>query len=242
MVDPPLRAANTASVMTSPVPPPEIVLCDRCRKPAALCVCAAVTPLTTRREVLILQHPREPDQELGSAIVAHLALPRSTLRVGLSWPNLSKALGHPAQAKEWLVLYLGSTRPRRSDKPSTPISPLLLIDRRGPALPPSPAALDGIRGIVALDGTWSQAKSLWWRNAWLLKLQRAILAPREPSLYRQLRREPRHDSLSTLEAIALALAALEGDELIVPTLLRPFRQLLAAAAAGRSVSYRGPSR
>jgi DTW domain-containing protein len=215
--------------MTTPAPPPEIVLCDRCRKPPALCVCAAITPLTTRREVLILQHPREPDQELGSAIIAHLALPRSTLRVGLSWPNLGKALGHPAQAKEWIVLYLGSARPRRADEPAS-TTPLVLVDRRGAPLPAARAALAAVRGVVALDGTWSQAKSLWWRNAWLLKLQRAILTPHEPSLYRQLRREPRHDSLSTLEAVALALAALEGDEQIVPTLLRPFRQLLAAAA------------
>ena len=32
-----------------------------------------------------------------------------------------------------------------------------------------------LKGIIVLDGTWSQAKALWWRNPWLLKLRRAIL-------------------------------------------------------------------
>jgi hypothetical protein len=210
-----------------------VVTCERCRKPLALCVCSAVVPVRTSREVLILQHPREPDKELGSAIVAHLALPGSTLRVGLSWPNLAAALGRPAVAKRWLVLYLGSARPRRGDLGGEPEgrtgSSLVLVDKRGAPQRTDRAALAAITGVVALDGTWSQAKSLWWRNGWLLKLQRALLTPREPSLYRQLRREPRRDSLSTLEAIALALAELEGRPELVDELLRPFRHLLAAA-------------
>jgi len=53
---------------------------------------------------------------------------------------------------------------------------------------------------VLLDGTWSQAKALWWRNAWMLKCQRVILGPSRPSRYGQLRREPRRDGLSTIEA------------------------------------------
>ena len=47
-----------------------------------------------------------------------------------------------------------------------------------------------------LDGTWSQAKALWWRNAWMLKCQRVILGPAQPSRYGKLRKEPRGDGLS----------------------------------------------
>jgi hypothetical protein len=213
--------------MTDEIATPEP--CERCHKPPALCVCSTIVPVRTSREVLILQHPREPDKELGSAIVAHLALPGSTLRVGLSWPNLAAALGRPAVAKRWIVLYLGSAHPRRGDQGGS----LILVDRRGAPQRTDRASLAAITGVVALDGTWSQAKSLWWRNGWLLKLQRALLAPRDPSLYRQLRREPRRDSLSTLEAIALALADLEGKPELVDELLRPFRHLLAAARRRR---------
>ena len=44
---------------------------------------------------------------------------------------------------------------------------------------------------MLLDGTWSQAKALWWRNAWMLKCQRVILGPKRPSRYGKLRKEPR---------------------------------------------------
>src|SRR4051794_27654522 len=39
------------------------------------------------------------------------------------------------------------------------------------------ARLGKLEGVVLLDGTWSQAKALWWRNPWMLKCQRVILNP-----------------------------------------------------------------
>src|SRR3954466_377807 len=82
--------------------------CPDCLKVKTLCVCASVRKLPTRTQMLILQHPQEPDHELGSARITHLSLPNSTLKIGLSWPNLSAALGKTAQASQWGVLYLGS--------------------------------------------------------------------------------------------------------------------------------------
>jgi DTW domain-containing protein YfiP len=86
---------------------------------------------------------------------------------------------------------------------------------------------------VVLDGNWSQAKALWWRNAWLTKLRRFVVVPDGPSLYGDLRKEARPDAVSTLEAVALALSVLEGDapgaEGVREKLLVPFRALLAKA-------------
>ena len=67
--------------------------CERCKKPEGLCVCSLIQPLSTRTRVLILQHPQEPDQMLGTAHLAHLSLPQSVVKIGLSWRNLSAALG-----------------------------------------------------------------------------------------------------------------------------------------------------
>jgi len=78
-----------------------------------------------------------------------------------------------------------------------------------------------------LDGTWSQAKALWWRNPWMLKCQRVILGPKRPSAYGQLRREPRRDGLSTIEAAAMLLAALEKRPEIAATLNGSFERMLA---------------
>lgn len=203
--------------------------CASCLKPAWLCVCAAIKPVRAHTRVLILQHPQEPDKELGSARIAHLSLPGSTLRIGLSWPNLAAALGEGGAEphnKEWLVLHLGSTRPAAG------ATPLTLVDRRGAPLAANVRPLP-IRGLVLLDGTWSQAKTMWWRNAWLLKLQRGVLAPPRPSLYREARKEPRAEGLSTLEAIGLTLAELEHDPALLEGLLPPFRELLRRYRQGR---------
>src|SRR3989338_4082650 len=90
------------------------IACPKCLKPQALCVCEETRPQTTKIHILILQHPQEPDKDLGSARMAHLALPNSTLKVGLSWPNLKAALGpnfvgSEIQPSHWAALYLGSS-------------------------------------------------------------------------------------------------------------------------------------
>jgi len=197
--------------------------CPKCLKEDLLCVCDAVVPLPTRRHVLILQHPQEPDKELGTARIAHLALANSTMRTGLSWPNLSKALGRTAVHGNWGVLYLGG----QPEKPAPGLAKperLTILAKAGKTLKPAEAALEG---IVALDGTWAQAKTMWWRNAWLLKLKRLVLNPSRPSLYGRLRREPRRECLSTIESIAEALDSLGEDPAVCEALRGHFGRLLA---------------
>jgi DTW domain-containing protein len=67
---------------------------------------------------------------------------------------------------------------------------------------------------------------LWWRNAWMLKCQRVILGPSHPSRYGKLRREPRRDGLSTIEAAGLVLSCLERRPDIAETLNASFTQML----------------
>jgi DTW domain-containing protein YfiP len=84
---------------------------------------------------------------------------------------------------------------------------------------------------VLLDGSWSEAKTLWWRNPWLLKLRRIVLNPRQRSHFGRLRREPRREALSTLEAAALLLRALdEGGPEIEAALLGALGRLIDATA------------
>ena len=104
---------------------------------------------------------------------------------------------------------------------------IVVINRKGGIQDNQRAILKDIEGIVLLDGTWSQAKALWWRNAWMLKCQRVILGPSRPSRYGQLRREPRRDGLSTIEAAAMLLASLEKRPDIAETLHASFERMLA---------------
>jgi hypothetical protein len=139
------------------------------------------------------------------------------------------------------VLYLGSAKVADLDTDSE----IVAINRKGQMEERQRSILKSIEGIVLLDGTWSQAKALWWRNPWMLKCQRVILGPAKPSRYGQLRREPRRDGLSTIEAAAMLLAGLEGRPEIAETLNGAFEQMLGTmpelapkAKPGRTRDYR----
>jgi len=209
----------------------EIPDCPDCRKPQPLCICDSITPIDNRIALLILQHPQEQDRALGTARLTALHLKNSVLKIGLSWPSLSKALGRPVpDPSRWAVLYLGSARAAELDSDAD----MIAIDRKGELEDHQRAILKDIEGVVLLDGTWSQAKALWWRNAWMLKCQRVILNPAKPSLYGKLRREPRRDGLSTIEAAAMLLAGLEKRPDIAATLNSAFERMLAKYQEARA--------
>ena len=202
----------------------EIPECPHCGKPMPLCICDSVAPIKSRIQLLILQHPQEQDRALGTARLTARHFENAVLRIGLSWPSLAKALGRPvADPSRWAVLYLGSAKVEDLDTDAE----IVAINRKGELEPHQRAILSDIEGIVLLDGTWSQAKALWWRNAWMLKCQRVILGPKRPSLYGKLRREPRRDGLSTIEAAAILLAGLEKRPDIAATLTDSFERMLA---------------
>ncbi len=208
--------------METPHPTEIAAECPRCRKPPALCVCDSVTPIDNRVSLLILQHPQEQDRTLGTARLAALHFKNALLKVGLSWPSLSKVLGREADPKRWAILYLGSSKAEAL----APGRDIVVLNRKGDALPDQDNALKEIDGVILLDGTWSQAKAIWWRNAWMLKCRRVILGPRRPSRYGSLRKEPRRDGLSTIEAAAMLLARLERRPEIETALHASFERML----------------
>jgi tRNA-uridine aminocarboxypropyltransferase len=198
--------------------------CPICRKPLPLCVCDGLTPLQSRISLLILQHPQEQDRALGTARLAAAHFADAVVRVGLSWPSLSGALGRPvADSSHWAVLYLGSARAADLDAKTG----IVALTRKGDIAADQAALLRRIEGIVLLDGSWSQAKALWWRNPWLLKCQRVVLNPARPSRYGRLRREPRREGLSTIEAAAMLVAELEGRPELAGALNTSFERMLA---------------
>ena len=93
--------------------------------------------------------------------------------------------------------------------------------RRGAQLEPR-----SLEGVIALDGTWSKAKTLWWRNPWLNKLSRIALKPGKPSIYGRLRAEPRAGLVSTLESVTAALTLCGESPEIQAALERTFRTLV----------------
>jgi DTW domain-containing protein YfiP len=184
------------------VPERERVVCDRCWRPPVVCYCRHVARLPTRTRVVLLQHPRERRVGVGTARMAHLCLPSSILRVGLDFAGdaaVGEALAPPRRA---CVLF---PDPRAMDVSELPRDrPLTLI---------------------VLDGTWSQARKLRRLNPALAALPHVAFNPCRPSGYK-IRRQPRAYCLSTIEALAEVLEALEPEAGPFDRLLDPFRAVV----------------
>jgi DTW domain-containing protein YfiP len=190
----------------------------RCGKPRWACVCDRVVPLTPKTRVVILQHPQEDDVVLGTARIVTSAIASAKIVVGLSWPSLEAALEEEnLDRNRWSSVYAHKIPEGAKE------SGAIVMDRHGALTDTWP------RGIVVLDGTWSQAKTLWWRNPWLLKLGRVALRPKQPSIYGKMRREPRREHVSTLEAVGGALTGLGEDPAIENELGKLMRTMVQRA-------------
>lgn len=171
-----------------------------------MCTCSHLADLPTRTRVLILQHPRESRVGVGTARLAHLALPSSQLRVGVDFsadPIVQAAIG-----PDTYVLFPGAeARPLTSLPTDRPIT------------------------LVVLDGTWSEARKLLTRNPALAALPRVAFTPASPSAY-QIRTQPAAHCVSTIEALAQVLATIEPSSPDAPPerfarLLDPFHAMVA---------------
>ena len=174
-------------------------MCWHCRRPKRVCYCSAVQSIATRTRVVILQHPRESDVPINTARIAELSLANSALYVGQDFAGDRALLAELSVGSAPPVLLYPSpgARDLRTEPPNGPVT------------------------LVVIDGTWWQASKLFKRNAFLRALPRYGLAPAKESRYR-IRREPAAHCLSTIEALAAALAVLEDRPGGFPELLKPF--------------------
>ena len=195
-------------------------------------MCDKIVRYATERRVLILQHPQEQDAVLGSAQILVASLPNAKLVVGLSWRNFAHALGEEgADPRRWAVLFPERESAGEGDKAEAKSGKAEGKSAKGEARSAKGEARSVVvpselEGVVVLDGTWSKAKTLWWRNPWITKLQRLTLKPAQPSIYGSLRAEPRREYVSTLESVAAALTLCGEPKEIEVGLQRVFRTMV----------------
>ncbi len=199
--------------------------CLRCRLALSSCWCAASTTERTRAELILLQHPREARNPIGTARMAHLSVADSQIRVGIRFgddPAILAMLADPNRRN--VVLYPSPTAHPAEELPNSEL-PLR---------------------IFLLDGTWWQAKKLWQANPWLRALPAYRLTPQTAGQYR-IRREPAAHCLATIEAVVQLLDVLEGQKGQHAPLLQPFhvmveRQMAHAQSAARAPRMRARPR
>lgn len=199
--------------MTDLSSPPKRATCAACLRARSACICQWVRPLSSRVDLLILQHPLEVRNAKNSARLLHLCMGGSRLDVGEAFTaDDLHALLH-ADGRVPLLLY-----PATPDEPAPPA-----VD---PALMSQP---DRLR-LVVLDATWRKSRKMLYVNPELQRLPRVALHDVPASAYRIRKAHAAHQ-LSTLEAAALALAQLEGDDAAYRPLLQAFDGFVQQQAA-----------
>lgn len=167
-----------------------------------MCLCPHLPRVPTRTALHILQHPRESKHPFGTARLVGLSLPNAQVHVvcgGLAG-DLQCRLELPDDAA---VLYPHADAVDLASMP----------------------AAEHPSTLVVLDATWAHARRLYKHNPWLQRLRHVRLHPERPSNYR-IRKEPRPDFVSTLEAIVGALRIVEPETPGVDTLLASFDHMI----------------
>ena len=238
----PLKRLQSEAMNTTPPEeaqlPQEPITCTSCRREEKYCVCAFTETIKAKTKILILQHPQEPGVDIGTVPIITACFPNTVVRTGLSWPNFSKALGYQAENKRWGVLYMGSVHMENLPKDTN----LFVVDKKGAVVEEQNGILRKLEGIVLLDGTWSQAKTLWWRNAWLLKLPRIVLRPTRHSIYDKIRKEPRKGCVSTAETIGDVINILERRSDVLEAIDKPLSELVTRLAKNKPQGGSRPPR
>ena len=160
-------------------------LCEICHYPKSQCLCDAVSPLTHRTRIIIMQHPSEVKAAKNTARLLQLSLHNIEIWIGES-PEDFLALQN-LDATNTFVVY--------------PDEKAVMIEEISQ---PSTS----VKTLIFLDGTWKKAFKLLQLNTWLARYPFLSFSVLPMSRY-ALRKAPRADSLSTLEAVAYSLNTLE---------------------------------
>lgn len=179
--------------------------CARCRMLRTLCVCRFIVTQETRTRLLLLLHAFEARKPTNTGLLAATCLANSEVVVrGIKdAPNDVIALPETHQP---VLLF-----PAEDAMPLAEAAPELKADGR-PVL------------LIVPDGNWRQAFKMRARVPGLSAVRCVTLPASEPSVYR-LRSEAHEHGLATIEAIARAMAVLEGPA-VADALLAPFRAMV----------------
>lgn len=179
--------------------------CRRCRMLGRLCVCPLIPdpPLVTRTRVVLVMHRAEDAKSTNTGRLAAACLANSEIVVR----------GHRGKPSEPLAWSLAA-------------QPLLLFPFEDAKPMAEAARMRGDRPVVLIvpDGTWRQASKARRRVPGLADVP-CVSVSGEERLPHRLRAEAHAHGLSTIEAIARALAVLEGEE-VQRTLERVFRSMV----------------
>lgn len=174
-------------------------LCPHCDRPIKTCLCESMCLLDCDYQLVIFQDPKEAKHALSSAPLLAKSIEGAHLIVGEQFdPN--EIFGERWQ-QECLLVF-----PHQSH--------ITAAQARGA----------GFKYLILLDGTWRKVSRLMHLNSWLNELSCIAIELTNASEY-QIRKSPREDGLSTIEAAVEVLNALQPEKNFSP-ILGAFRKMI----------------
>jgi DTW domain-containing protein YfiP len=197
--------------------------CELCHYPQSACVCASVQPMSCQTQVIVMQHPSEVGHSKNTVHLLSLVLPAMRRYVGESAADFEE-LRQKLHLQPCYLVY-PSDQSQSADQISIALantnndSVTCEFTKENPASGAAPTArqTQASVSIILLDGTWRKAYRMLQLNPWLRALPSLHLNFDGQSQYK-IRKSSRTDSLSTLEAAAYTIQALEPNLDIEPIL------------------------
>ncbi|WP_077750879.1 tRNA-uridine aminocarboxypropyltransferase [Shewanella psychrophila] len=168
-------------------------ICPKCHYPLKACLCESIAPMHVSTELIVLQDPSEVGHAKNSVRLLSLVIPKTQVLVGEGADDFSN-----------LRQYL--------DASTKPVYLVYPCDKSKSA---EEERFDDEVILLLLDGTWKKAYKLLQLNPWLLQYPSLHLDLQSGSNY-TIRKASRSDSLSTLEAAAMMLKAIEPELSVIP--------------------------
>lgn len=151
--------------------------CGGCGRPEKVCLCSHLQTVQLPFELIIWQDPDEAKHPLSTAPLLQRIALGSELLVG----------------SEFSYGDIFSDTPRENVALLYPLNDVVPLTIE--------CAQANVHKVLVLDGTWRKVRRLLILNPWLNELNCLALTPTVTSRY--LRKSPREDGVSTLEAVMM---------------------------------------
>ncbi|GAB0205628.1 tRNA-uridine aminocarboxypropyltransferase 2 [Grus japonensis] len=177
-------------------------------RPQKVCLCPflPIHPLKVSTCLYIIQHPAEESRVLRTVPLLAACLPPDKCKILVGrrfsedrYPELAAVCRNP----NTLILYPGAEATNLEE---------VAVKSSRPSV------------MIIIDGTWSQAKDIFYKNP-LFRLPKQVQLKTNISSQYVIRTQPTNTCLSTLECAAVALTIMEKNNSIQETILRPLQAL-----------------
>jgi DTW domain-containing protein YfiP len=164
-------------------------VCEHCKFSINTCICSAIKLINNTVNVIILQHPSEEKMTKNTAKLLKLSLTHCQIIKGEKETDFEILNTLPTQST--FLLY--------------PNEQALNIDNSSEL-----KQITHITHLIVIDGTWKKAYKMLQLTPQLNQFQNISFSHVPQNRY-IIRKAPRSDSLSTLEAVAHSLFLIDGQ-------------------------------